>query len=163
MDDTEQTLRNLVRALGSEEHLTRWVAIDAIVRFGALAVPFLVDAIVNGNGFQRFEATSALARIGPEATPALQTLVRLLAHPEPDMRYQAAYALGELGEDGLDAVSPMIDALTDEDREVRIQLASSLAKIGIHRIHWSSANDPDKEVRAQCSQLLGRPLVDDDD
>jgi HEAT repeat protein len=62
----------LVSMLADKDALTRRLAGDALVAIGAQAVPYLLDAMQQGEHHTRLEAVRALAKIGDQrAIPAL--------------------------------------------------------------------------------------------
>jgi HEAT repeat protein len=72
-------------------------------------------------------AATALARIGPEAIPAL---VQALRDADPQVRSQAALALARMGPDASPAVPALMEALSDRDENVRRCAARALGQVG---------------------------------
>ena len=87
--------------------------------------------------YVRFRAVAALGDIGPEATPAIPSLLKALRCPEGDTRAVAAEALLETGRAGWPAVASAICA---EDTRSRWLLLSTVER------HWLSPESPLKRA-----------------
>src|SRR5437660_8695228 len=64
-----------------------------LVKFGAAAVPALIDVLKEGDGFAKSHAAQALGRIGPDAKAAAQPLAEALGADDVALASQAGLAL----------------------------------------------------------------------
>jgi hypothetical protein len=87
------------------------VAVDALGRIGAAAVPPLVNALHSGDPAVRLRATEVLARMGEDAQGAVPDLVKLLNDPDADVRKAAARTLGRIGPAAQAAVPALMQKL----------------------------------------------------
>jgi len=102
------------------------------------------------------KAVQVLAKIGPEATPAI---LKRLSHPRKEVRVQAIRALDEIGD--LRALKPLkILLLLDKEREVRARAAEALADYldpsTIMPLRQALLKDKEPNVRWQAAWSLGR-------
>ncbi len=81
-------------------------------------VPLLGRWLSNDHGEVREAAATALASLGPEATPQVTALITALDDEEPVVREQAALALGRIGMTSLSIVEALTMASNDDDVEV---------------------------------------------
>src|SRR5262249_6315528 len=72
-------------------------AAAALVKFGAAAVPALIDVLKEGDAFAKGHAAQALGRIGPTAKQAAGALADALGGNDAAIASQAGSALGQLG------------------------------------------------------------------
>src|SRR5437764_15338069 len=72
-------------------------AAGELVKFGAAAVPALIDVLKEGDGFAKSHAAQALGRIGPAAKKAVAPLAMVLNGEEAALASQAGLALGQIG------------------------------------------------------------------
>lgn len=141
----------LVRGAPSVRHL-------AAAALGDLgnpeALPALVQAIQGPDeeGI-RWRAAEALVRIG---APAVDSLLSLVAHDDPDLRWKACIALGEIGD--ARAIPALVERLADDDRFVRARAISALVRIGSIALPFLTLalEDPDARVRAGSADALGQ-------
>src|SRR5437660_6108140 len=70
-------------------------AAGELVKFGAAAVPALIDVMKEGDGFAKSHAAQALGRIGPAAKEAVAILGEALASDDAALVSQAGIALGQ--------------------------------------------------------------------
>ena len=91
------------------------------------AVPFLLEALTQPKS--RYWATIALAEIGPEAAPAVDTLARLAAEGETEERMQAFLALAAIGEKAATASPVMVQALESDNNAVHFPAAFALGSV----------------------------------
>jgi TPR repeat protein len=99
-------------------------------------------ALSKGDASTRERSAAALARLGPQAAPALQELTEGLGHTSPAVRRNCCIALAGLGAGAksaipalVEALKPVKDAPTDPAgnrpyEEVREQAAEAIARIG---------------------------------
>ncbi len=72
-------------------------AAQALARFGAAAVPALVDVLKEGDAFARGHAAQALGLIGAPAKDAAEPLAEALGSDDVATASQAGSALGRIG------------------------------------------------------------------
>lgn len=118
----------LLEALFDESWRVRRLAADKLAASGvgdALVGPLLEVLSRRGQTGARNAAATALAHLG---AAAVQPLVTLLRHVDPDQRKFAADILGELGRQ--EASPSLVHALHDVDPNVRVAAAEALGKTG---------------------------------
>lgn len=124
------------------------------------AVPALAEALRNPSAETRYHVARALARVGPGAAPATQTLTQILADEDWEVRMEAAWALAAIGPAARDAVPALIVALRDGNTEVRRSAAWSIGHVGGAQAAASALRealkDPDREVRDAAARVLER-------
>ena len=127
LEDPVGPVRALVPALADGENPGRRnAALEALTRFGAAAVPVLVDASHDTDVDVRKQAVDALAAIGAPA--AAQRLAELLADVDPNVRAAAAEALGAIG--ARDAAALLASrACDDAEPLVRLSALRSLSRL----------------------------------
>jgi HEAT repeat protein len=127
LEDAAGPVRALVPALADGENPGRRnAALEALTRFGAAAVPVLVDASRDADVDVRKQAVDALAAIGAPA--AAQRLAELLADVDPNVRAAAAEALGAIG--ARDAAALLASRASDDAEPlVRLSALRSLARL----------------------------------
>jgi HEAT repeat protein len=105
--ELDERIEGLVASLHDSNGLERQQARLALVRIGRPAVPYLIEALHDGNQHARWEAAEALAEIhDPTAAP---DLVQCLKDEKMDVREAAARALIALDRA---ALPPLLEALT---------------------------------------------------
>lgn len=75
---------------------------------------------------KRINACIELAKAGPNAAPAVDSLLPLLKESDPLVRRLAAYALGQIGPKASKALPAMKELLTDSDYNVQTTVISSM-------------------------------------
>lgn len=135
---------------------------------GAEATHILTAILGNGPVQARIQAAGLLARLGPDAAPAVPALALALAAKDPGVRGMAAIALGRIGAPARDALVPLDRAL--EDKDVRVRVAASLALYGITddstaptRVLFRAFTSTDPDVRAMVAAAfdeMGTPIVE---
>jgi len=112
--------------LGSEDNLSRKMAVDALVEVGELVVPKLIDSLKDENHLVRCSAAQALG-IGrfPGAVPAL---VAALQDTSAEVRWNAAVALGMIGDSS--ASEALKAAASDTSQTVAFYANWSLERLG---------------------------------
>lgn len=106
-DDLEPlTMAQLAKLMGS------------LATHADVTVPLLGQWLRCDHGEVREAAATALATLGPEATPQVTELITALDDEEPVVREQAALALGRIGLTSLNIVEALTMAMNDEDTEV---------------------------------------------
>lgn len=147
----------------------------------------LISALLDGNQDIRYQAASALGRIGdPSAMPALiarlhdsdagvrwisaialgrmgkaviPSLVEATKDPDPDVRWRAVLALKDAGE--VDAVRYLIDRLDDGDRYVRERAAIALGELGKAAVEACIHSLSDSRPRVRIGALFALGISGD--
>ncbi len=91
-------------------------AADALARIGGDAVTQLIGALHDPEPQVRLQAVRALARIGPDAAPAVAALTERLTDSDLLVRQNAARALGQIGPAAKSAIPQLIQALQTEKK-----------------------------------------------
>lgn len=111
MEDRTDVIDGLIDTLNDASEPVRRAASEALGKLGAEAIPALVRAVRYDEGYDihRFiGAAQALAEIGPDASPAVPSLLRGLrfvpaqsefTEEAAELRRSAAVALGEICSD----------------------------------------------------------------
>ncbi len=115
----------------------RSISIDAIKTLGRIgsntAINKLIKILEENNDFNS-NAAHALGEVGPDATAAIQPLIKNLIESLERHDYSqseaAAYALGNIGPDATAAIQPLIKALGINNRSLRTSSAKALGQIG---------------------------------
>jgi HEAT repeat protein len=154
LEDVGAPVRALVPALADGENPGRRnAALEALTRFGATAVPVLVEASHDADVDVRKQAVDALAAIG--APEAAQRLAELLGDADPNVRAAAAEALGSIG---AREAAALLEARLAADPEPLVQLSAlrSLARLEVSvPVAQLSAALADPVLRPSAHQLLG--------
>jgi HEAT repeat protein len=123
----------LILDLGSHDDVIRVKARHALVAFGKVAVPLLIEALKSEHYLMRWEAAKALGEIAdPGAAPAL---VKALEDEEFDVRWLAGEGLIKMNINGL---KPLLQALEHRGdstllREGAHHVFHDLAKGGLRK------------------------------
>jgi HEAT repeats len=103
------------RRLAIEQWTMEQTTVDTLIRIGGPAVPALVNLLDGPDAGLRSEAVVALARIGPEAQPAVPRLIALVENdPDEAVRKNAVRALGQIGPGAAPAVPVLVEQLREE-------------------------------------------------
>jgi HEAT repeat protein len=89
-----------------------------------------------------------IAKLGQNARPALDDLVKATSDPELRVRWHAARAIGMIGEDAISALPTLLGLLGDSDPIVATQAA---AAIGLVRDDDERATLPEKDAAAYAA------------
>lgn len=128
--DAKAAVPKLIPLLGDENEDIRLRASVSLGHIGHGAVPQIVQALRHKNKTVRYWSAYALERMGPQAKPAVETLVEVLANDDDfDTRGAAASALGAIGPDARAASAALASALKDREPRVRILAAEALVRI----------------------------------
>ena len=116
----------LFRALADNDWRVRKTAVEALV---GLADEQVINGLVqvlscHDNAGARNSAIEALVHIGPDA---VETLLRSLGSPDPDVRKFIVDILGDIRDTR--SVPALIERFRDEDENVRVAAAEALGKI----------------------------------
>lgn len=124
-----EALVRLTPLATSRNQMIRLSAIDALGRTGTAALPTLAGALDSGDERTRSLAARWLARLGPEAEPAIPGLVKLLKHRSATTRIDAIRALQSIGPAAASqSVEPLYRLL--DDPEVGGEARMALFAIG---------------------------------
>jgi HEAT repeat protein len=110
----------------NDEKLDRFVT--AFASLGSRVVPRATEVLKDPQ--RRERALRVLARIGPDAAPAVPEIVKLLGEGDAQTRTGALFTLAAIGPRAEAAVEPITKALDDSDREVKLTAGYALGKIG---------------------------------
>jgi len=110
------------RALGTRSSLTE--------NERSQIVAALLTALADSNKYVRLDVARVLARLAPQQSVGLQTLINLLQDAHRDVRASAALALGELGPLGQAAIPALREALHDPLPAVRQRVEDALRRLG---------------------------------
>jgi HEAT repeat protein len=108
-------------------------AVEPAVPAEAAAAPSALDGLVKtlaaaGDSNVRVDAIDEIAKLGQNAKPALDSLVKATEDPELRVRWHAARAIGLIGEDAVSAVPTLLKLISDPDP---IVVAQSVTAIGL--------------------------------
>jgi HEAT repeat protein len=140
----------LTRALGDEPAVQKNAAyalrltIVGSSKQAREAIPALRQALRTGSPFVRPEIAAALARIGPDAKPAIPDLLRIVKTPGGDGKEPAKFesgrsgvlcsaihALGEIDPKANDVIDTLTELLASDDKSVdKWSVAKALEKSG---------------------------------
>lgn len=134
----------LLRATQDSNEAVRY---DAVIALGDLgdsrAIEPLLQMLLGGEELDS-PAAMALRKIG---SPAVESLIELLSHPNPSIRSTVAYILGGIGDARV--IEPLTRLATDSDEGVRIAMVEALAELGGDRavaVLKLMLNDPQQRV-----------------
>lgn len=148
--------RPLTAALQDTQPAVQAAVQSGLILLGAGAVRALCEAVWSGSPSWRLPAAETLVRIG---SPAVPTLVRLLAAPVWEVRREAVAILGRIGDRA--AIPALVSRLTDETAWVRGQAAEALGWIGDPEATGAltrALQDSSDVVRLQAVRALGAIL-----
>jgi HEAT repeat protein len=117
-----ESVSALVNLLGGEDRELQSTLVSVLERFGARALPAVIDALTHADARVRAHAAEVLGVIAdPGCIPAL---TNALADDEGDVRFAAVHALANIdGEAAREAIRPMCN---DADARVRALAAKML-------------------------------------
>jgi HEAT repeat protein len=123
----KETLQVAAGLLKDANAQVRQSAVNLLSMQGIAALPFLIEALKDGDQNVRFTAVSAIQRIPGDIKDALPALVPLLKEGPPFQRRSVVLALGRVG---APAVPHLIDVLKDGDGFLRTSAITALQGIG---------------------------------
>jgi len=121
-------VRPLVEKMIAANPETSERVLNAFASLGSRAVPHAIVALKDPQ--RRVRAMQVLARIGPDAAPAVPALAELLKAGDAPTKTEALYALGAVGPGAEPAVETIITQLGDTDPRVAQAASYALGKIG---------------------------------
>lgn len=158
----QETIPRLVRAFADEP--VREAAQQAVVRFGNVAVPTLVEAL--NDDTIRLEAAHALRRIDASAArkegvdrPSRHDLpaLKIALHSETKNAKARIKAAQQLGEIGVDAAPILIAAFSDNDEQVARAAVAAFRHVGESAVPLlkNALENESAAVRAKVADALG--------
>jgi HEAT repeat protein len=93
----ESAIEPLVHALTDEDSMTASLAVNALVKAGGAAVPFLIEAVKNGSQVQRIHALRALAELRDHR--AIPVMMQVMQEDSALLQHWAQEGLERLGLD----------------------------------------------------------------
>jgi HEAT repeat protein len=130
-------------------------SVDALSRFGPMAVPALNEALKDPNVKIRASAAGTLAMIGTPAKEATSNLIAALKDKDEWVRQNAGMALVRIG---AAAVPALAEALKDKVPAVRVAAVQLLGQMGPEEASSAASalvkamGDEDKGVREAAAQ-----------
>ena len=97
-----------------EQWTEQEAAADALGRIGAQAIPYLQQALRSSDPEMKKQAAEVLARMGSDASPAVNDLIVLLDDPDLQVRKVAVRTLGRIGPDAAAAIPALMRSLVEE-------------------------------------------------
>jgi HEAT repeat protein len=113
----------------------------------------LIDDLQSQDEFARAQAAFALGMLG---APAVEPLVRLLAHNDHDVRLRAAWALGVIGQPALRA---LLELAEGDNQALRVEAIRVLGVIGEARSLnqlFHALTDGDSRIAQRAAVALGK-------
>jgi hypothetical protein len=127
-----------VRALESENAPA---AIEALVKIGAPAVPFLIEGLASDSVRIRVGSARALGRLQAASRPALPALVEALqgAPVQAESALAASEALVQIGRHARSAVADLVACYQDRLRAEEVRLVAAWTLGGLAAVHKDAA------------------------
>src|SRR6185436_2933490 len=113
----DSTQRAIVDCLSDPDQSVQCQAIRLVGGRKAPLARVLVNNVRNGEAKVKFEAVTALGRIGDPS--AIEILIEVLAHGDEHVRFAAATALNRIGRQKPDAWEKIVAQLRGEDKSLR--------------------------------------------
>ena len=150
-----EALPDLIAALGEDDETLRHAAVEAILRFGPVAVGPLREALAHRHAGVRENAVELLGMLSDaEVVP---TLLDYLADPSVAVRQAVLRALGSLG--GESAYQGLLEALNDAStREMALGVIGQLRDPALEdslRHHLYGGHASTRSAAAQALSVLG--------
>lgn len=154
----EEAIPVLIRRIGDKNDRIGFACGEALETMGPVTVPFLLDALKNGNEWARMRSASALCSIRPVSVEAISALINALADECEQVRNSSANALGYVGQPALVA---LISALQRENEWVRAKSAYAIGRMGLEAKDAvpalvSAQRDKSRRVRSKSARALNR-------
>ena len=145
-----------VPALQGPDSEERSIAVDALVREGALHVGEVADLLWRAGWRAREGVMDALEKIGPSSLPELMRVVR--THPRTDARRLAVLKVGKIG--AFAARDSLEDLLDTMDRDIVLKALGNLGDASSRSAVRLFLQDPQVDVRRRALIALGKASGD---
>jgi len=152
---SERAAPPLIDLLSNADPSLRFVASEALVKLGPVAVPALIGTLGHKDPGVVSAVAEILGKIGDKQS--VKPLVKALKHQTADsVKLSVASALGAIG--GPEVVEPLIDILKDRDSVAQFTAVESLAEIGKVAVTYLTAElkNPDQDIVLAVVETLGR-------
>ncbi len=119
----------------------------------ARVIPYLIKSLEDENTEVRRYSIRALISFGKQA---VDPLIEVIKHPNPNVRAGAARALGDISDKK--AVEPLLSIINDENIEVVFAVSWAIGKIGDNRAVLpliQLLNHKNKDIRINAARSLG--------
>jgi len=154
---SRRAITGLLKLLNDEETAVRVSAAVALWRIQRhpRAIPAVEALLRDANGSTAYRAAEALGELGPEAEPAVPSLVAALAHRDEDTRRAAAQSLGRIGAAAIPALRTVLDG---NQERLKLPAVEALGWIGPAAIDAlvAALKDSSPPVRRSAARALGR-------
>jgi len=104
--------------------------ISAYASLGAKILPLAIQALKDQLPTRREQAMRVLAKVGPEAAPAVPDLVGIIQGKDLKEKAEALYVVGAIGPGASAAVPAAVASLAEADAQVQQTAAYALGKMG---------------------------------
>lgn len=148
-----RAIKPLVKAIGDEDSEVYQKAMEALTKFGNMAVETLLESLKHLNSAVRWRTIEILGKIGDDR--AVGPICRVLK--EDKVYHVRCIAVEALQRFGNVAIGPITEALKDNDWNVRWKAVQALERIGdINSIEQLALckYDASKFVRNAASQAI---------
>ena len=132
----------------------------ALVDIGTNSLPFLIEALQNGNRSARLEAALAVGEFRGAGEAAVPALVACMKYDDDSVRVNAIGALQSIPKRPDIAVPALIECLADQDASGRATAATVLLKYGasaepaVPALLRAAREDSDPHVRERAAMAL---------
>jgi HEAT repeat protein len=99
----------------------------------ATVIPELTLALDDSDGSVQLEAVQALRFFGPQASPAVDRLRRLLREGSTEVRTEAALTLSTVGHSARTASDELVGTMRGDESGVARQAAATLVQLGLNQ------------------------------
>lgn len=104
-------------------------ALGSIGLSARVSVPYLINALKDGDSRVREQAARTLGLLAPVSNTAVGALMAAISDSEPEVRYEAVWGLGEIGSPARAAVPTLVPLVKHTDAEVRAAATFALGEI----------------------------------
>ncbi len=102
----------------------------ALASLGSRIMPLAINALKDPSPARRERAMSVMAKVGPEAAPAVPELIKIIQGTDAKHKIEALFVIGAIGPTASAAAPAAVAALADTDLQVQQTAAYALGKIG---------------------------------
>ncbi len=151
--DPSKTIDVLVEAFGDEKEDVRQAAGEALSKFGAAAVPALIELLKVKSAGARIQAATSLGDIGSDAKAAVPALRERFLAKDTENVHHYANVLAKIGK----AAMPALEAgFKDTRPEVRQASSQAMQQAGAEAVGVlvDALSDKNVEVRRLAAQTL---------